>query len=119
MPEKRFKLQADEFRPLAPGLRGCFATDHITAEGLRVGYMYRERRDEAWDSGWRFFSGQESDEYANDPANLAIYDVNTIANLRPGDHPPARFPVRFRVREGRAIRALSRRDVLPAGGLTP
>jgi hypothetical protein len=30
-----------------------------------------------------FFSGLESDEYANDPANIAIYDVNTIANYDP------------------------------------
>lgn len=28
-------------------------------------------------------SGLESDEYLNDPDNLAIYDVNTIANYDP------------------------------------
>ena len=83
MPKKRFKLQADDFRPLAAGRGGCLATDHITVEGRRVGYMYRERPDEAWDSGWRFLSGLESDEYSNDPANLEIYDVNTIANYDP------------------------------------
>jgi hypothetical protein len=83
MPEKRFRLRADEIRPMAPGRGYCFATDHITVDGSRVGYMYREHPDEASDSGWRFFSGQESDEYANDPANLAIYDVNTIANYDP------------------------------------
>jgi hypothetical protein len=81
--EKRFKLRADEIRPLAPGRSGCFATDHITVEGRRVGYMYREHPDGNWDSGWRFFSGSESDDYANDPANMAIYDVNTVANYDP------------------------------------
>ena len=83
MHEKQFKLQADEIRPLASDRGGCYATDHITVDGRRVGYMYREHPDEAWDSGWRFFSGVESDEYANDPANVAIYDVNTIANYDP------------------------------------
>jgi hypothetical protein len=45
--------------------------------------MYRERPDFEEDSGWRFMSGLESDEYLNDPDNLAIYDVNTIANYDP------------------------------------
>jgi hypothetical protein len=83
MTEKRFKLRSDEIRPLVPGRGGCFATDHITVDGHRVGYMYRERAEGNSDSGWRFFSGLESDDYANDPENLAIYDVNTIANYDP------------------------------------
>ncbi len=57
------------------------ATDHITVDGHRVGYMYREQGDFEVDSGWRFFSGLESDEYANDPENLTFYDVNTIPCL--------------------------------------
>ena len=83
MSSKSFKLRADEIHPLAPGRGACFATDHITVEGHRVGYLYREVPDDERDSGWRFFSGLESDEYANDPNNIAIYDVNTIANYDP------------------------------------
>ncbi len=83
MPDKRFKLKPDEIRALATGRGSCFATDHITVEGHRVGYMYRERPNEDGDSGWRFFSGLESDEYVNNPANLEIYNVNTIANYDP------------------------------------
>ena len=83
MREKRSKLRPDGIRPLAPGRGGCYATDHITVDGHRVGYMYREPADDSFDSGWRFFSGRESDEYANDPENLAIYDVNTVANYDP------------------------------------
>ena len=45
--------------------------------------MYRELPDDDIDSGWRFFSGDETQEYADDPANFAIYDVNTIANYDP------------------------------------
>ena len=93
MTEKRFKLRSDEIRPLAPGRGGCYATDHITVDGHRVGYMYRERADGNFDSGWRFFSGLESDEYANDPENLAIYDVNTIANYDPEIIPLLDAPV--------------------------
>jgi hypothetical protein len=83
LPDKRFKLKPDEIRPLVTGRGSCIATDHITVDGHRVSYMYREHTDENGDSGWRFFSGLESDEYVNDPANLEIYNVNTIANYDP------------------------------------
>lgn len=42
--------------------------------------MYRERPDNDTDSGWRFFSGDENQEYADNPDNFALYNVNTIAN---------------------------------------
>jgi hypothetical protein len=59
---------------------GCFATDKIIVEGMKVGYMYREVPDEPMDSGWRFFSGTETQEYVDDPYNTMMYNVNTIAN---------------------------------------
>jgi hypothetical protein len=92
MSKKRFKLRPEEFRPLAPGRGGCYATDHITVDGHRVGYMYRERTDDGFDSGWRFFSGFESDDYANDPENIEIYDINTIANYDPAIIPLLNAP---------------------------
>ncbi len=42
--------------------------------------MYREAPDNEVDSGWRFFSGEESQEYVDEPENTSIYDINTIAN---------------------------------------
>ena len=83
MSNKQFKLKTDEIRPLAKGRGSCIATDHITVESRRVGYRYRERTEQKGDSGWRFFPGLESDEFANDPANLEIYNVNTSANYDP------------------------------------
>jgi len=78
---------------LAPGHGSCFATDAITVEGEKVGFMYREQPDNAIDSGWRFFAGTESQEYVDDPENLAIYDVNTIANYDPEIIPLLEAPV--------------------------
>src|SRR5262249_10115856 len=82
-PPKRFRLSAEQIRPLTPGRGGCFATHKITVDGERVGYMYREAPDFGSDSGWRFFSGSESQEYVDAPDNTAIYEVNTIANYDP------------------------------------
>jgi hypothetical protein len=39
MTTKNFKIKADEFVDLVPQMGGCFATDKITVDGLRVGYM--------------------------------------------------------------------------------
>lgn len=56
------------------------ATDKITVEGELVDFMYRETPDFDSDSGWRFLSSTESQEYADNADHWAIYDVNTIAN---------------------------------------
>ena len=78
--KKRFALPSYEIKPLAEGHGACFATDRITVDGRKVGYMYREDPDNDADSGWRFQSGDETDEYMDDADNYGIYDVNTIAN---------------------------------------
>jgi hypothetical protein len=77
---KRFRLDPAQIRPLATGRGSCLASDHITVEGRPVGFMYREAPDNPTDSGWRFFSGAESQDFSDDPANFEICDVNTIAN---------------------------------------
>src|SRR4051794_37065895 len=80
--EKRFKLAAHELRPLATGHGSCYASDKITVDGEPVGFMERQQPDQHL-SGWSFVSGTESEAYMDDPANFAIYDVNTIANYDP------------------------------------
>lgn len=59
---------------------GCIATDRITVDGERVGSMVRQAPVDDVDSGWLFLAGDESQEYMDDKANLAVYDVNTLAN---------------------------------------
>jgi hypothetical protein len=81
--EKQFKLSAAQIKPIAEGHGACMATDAITVEGHKVGYMYRENPDFPEDSGWRFFSGTESPESHEDVSHTAIYDVNTLANYDP------------------------------------
>lgn len=80
---KDFAIQSDKIENLIPNIRYCFATDKITIEGMKVGYMYREVPDKESDSGWRFFSGTESQDYVDNPENIKNYNVNTIANYDP------------------------------------
>jgi hypothetical protein len=80
---KKFRLKAEDIKPLATGRGACFATDMITCNGKLVGFMYRAAPDGPEDSGWRFMAGLEDQDYMNDPANHDVYDVNTIANYDP------------------------------------
>lgn len=92
MTNKTFKLSADEIQELAYGFGACLATDDITVEGKPVGYMYREDPDRSEDSGWRFFSGEESQDYVDNPDNISMYDVNTITNYDPAIIPYLESP---------------------------
>lgn len=83
MSEKQFKLKGDQIKDLAGNYGGCIATDMIVVDGLLVGMMYREEPRNEQDSGWRFLSGRESDEYMADNDHHGVYDVNTIANYDP------------------------------------
>ncbi|HVY87434.1 MAG TPA: DUF2185 domain-containing protein [Hyphomonadaceae bacterium] len=81
---KKYKLPAADIIPLATGRGACIATDMITVRGKPVGFMYRqEQPDNEQDSGWRFLSGLEDQDYMDDAGNHGVYDVNTIANYDP------------------------------------
>lgn len=93
MAEKQFKIPVDKLKPVAEGHGGCFASDMITVHGNKVGYMYREDADFPEDSGWRFFSGKESEDYLEDASHTEVHDVNTIANYDPAIVPLLQSPV--------------------------
>lgn len=57
------------------------ATRMLVEGGRKVRYMYREKVSNPNDSGWRFFCGDEDDEYVNDPDNIAVYDIDTILEI--------------------------------------
>ena len=80
---KRFYLHNDRIKPVATGRGHCLASNMIAVDGEMVGYMYREEPHDETDSGWVFLAGVEWQEYIDDPANFAVYDVNTIANFDP------------------------------------
>jgi hypothetical protein len=81
--EKDFKLQPEDIKDLIPPMGFCLVSNMITVEGLKVGFMYREKVIDHNDSGWRFLSGTETQEYADDPATSKIMEVNTVANYDP------------------------------------
>ena len=79
--KKRFAIRAE--KELVPPMGGCFITDRVMVDGLKIGYMCREVPTRPEDSGWRFFSGDESQEYIDDLTHTGVYEVNTAANYDP------------------------------------
>lgn len=80
---KKYRIPAEEIRPLAMGYGMCLVPDTILVTGLPVRLMYRVMPERRQDSGWRFFAGNESPEYLADPRYIGIYDVNLVANYCP------------------------------------
>ncbi len=59
------------------------ASNKVARERQPIGYLYREEPENQNDSGWRVFSGEESEEYADDAANFAMYNASTILEIDP------------------------------------
>lgn len=57
------------------------ATKMLVDNKRKVRFMYREEPSNAQDSGWRFFCGDEDQEYTDNPDNIAIYDIDTITAI--------------------------------------
>ena len=94
--EKQFKLRKEDIKNLFSwdGPMGCIASDRITVDGKKVGYMYRaEPTDNPTDSGWCFMAGDESEEYTDNPDNSAVYSLNTICNYDPDIIPLLNSPI--------------------------
>lgn len=56
-------------------------SNHILNDGLPILFMYRENPIEKEDSGWRFLSGLEDQEYLDEPSNSRFIGLNTMANM--------------------------------------
>jgi hypothetical protein len=77
------ELREEDIQDLVKHWGYCIVSNTITMEGMKVGFMYREERMDKEDSGWRFLSGTETDEYLDDPDNSKALSVNLVANYDP------------------------------------
>ena len=59
-------------------IKRCFVTNNILYEGQLVGYLYREEPDNDDDSGWRFTTGEETDEYMDNSDNLSVVSLGAV-----------------------------------------
>ena len=59
-------------------IKRCFVTNNILYEGEAIGYLYREEPDTEDDSGWRFTTGSETDEYMNNSENSSYVSLGAV-----------------------------------------
>ncbi|MCQ2606234.1 MAG: DUF2185 domain-containing protein [Bacteroidales bacterium] len=81
MADNKYKLQVADLQDLVKPMGYCIASDRITVDGAKVGFAYREEKEDEEDSGWRFLAGDETDEYLDDQQHFMMFDVNYIANI--------------------------------------
>ena len=87
MSKKEFTIDPEEIKDLIKPMGYSIVSNMISHDGLPVGFMYREEQFDEEDSGWRFLSGTETEEYLDDEANSKAIGVNVVAN-----HDPAIIP---------------------------
>lgn len=79
---KWYEPSEREWVSVYPGNPGCLISKAALENG--IGYMYRDDPSpDHPDSGWRFFHGDETDDYANNPDNIQVVSLNTVCNLNP------------------------------------
>ncbi len=61
----------------------AFVSEMCFLRGECVRFLYRERPDREEDSGWRMFTGHETDDYSNDAKNIRIVDVGFMLDRDP------------------------------------
>ncbi len=73
------KNKFDNFPPIG----GLMVSKMVTDDNVQPGFMYREKRSRPEDSGWRIFTGFETEEYSDNPENIGIYSASTILSIDP------------------------------------
>jgi hypothetical protein len=69
----------------------------VATDRQKVRWMYREEPTEPADSGWRFFSGDEAENFAEDPENFEFHPLDFVTGLDPSvaKHLERQAPVAF------------------------
>lgn len=82
----RIELATEQRRQLMRKLvlrssTSALVSKQITSDGQPVRFMYREEADRKEDSGWRMFSGTETEEYSEHAENIAIVPLRSFADM--------------------------------------
>lgn len=78
-----YRPRTREWAALFDESQECLVTK-AALEEERIGYMYRQEPETDFaDCGWRFLTGDETEEYVNQPGNIVMCSYSDICNLAP------------------------------------
>lgn len=84
----------DELEVKEEGFDNCIVSNMISIEGWKVGYMFRQTPSKKYpDSGWRFFKGDETEEYINTLGNTRASTLGEVSEYDPDIIPYLDSPV--------------------------
>ena len=92
MSSKEFIIDPEQIKDIIKPMGYSIVSNMISQNGLPIGFMYREEPFDEEDSGWRFLSGTESEEYLDEENNSKAISVNAVANHDPAIIPYLRKP---------------------------
>lgn len=59
----------------------------VATDRRKVRWMYREEPTEPADTGWRFFSGDEAEDFGEDQENFEFHGLDTVIEIDPSVAP--------------------------------
>jgi len=86
-------MKNDASTPLPIPAGFIIATKRVAEDEEKICFMYREAPMDAQDSGWRVFTGDESQAYVNDPENSGLYQPAAILMIDPSIEPLLSAPI--------------------------
>src|SRR5215207_9562342 len=82
------KSEADEADGLSmPAAEYAVVSRLVATERRKVRWMYREEPTEPADTGWRFFSGDEAEDFGADQENCEFHALDTVIEIDPSVAP--------------------------------
>ena len=83
--KKLFKKSGSntESNNIAPMPNGCIASNNLLSEKGELKWCFRESPINSMDSGWRFLSDIDTDEYLADANNSSVCDLNSVIQIEP------------------------------------
>jgi hypothetical protein len=91
--KNRFERRVTYFKNLQVNARHfdenlyCIVSDEVSVHGKQIGLMFREIQEkvneEVIDTGWRFCSGKEDEDYVKNLDNFKLLPLNIVCNYDP------------------------------------
>ena len=72
-----------ESNNITPMPNGCIASNNLLSEKGELKWCFRESPVNSMDSGWRFLSDIDTDEYLADANNSSVCALNTVIQTEP------------------------------------